>query len=126
MPHSSLTLSALLSRRDWENPQLTQWHRLPAHAPFNSWREASAARLDSASASRLSLNGSWRFNFFSAPEAVSTASSCGTFFSSAIDKLPGLGSDTNLLAVAVLKTDAGRLAGLRVSQADLGNLQAHT
>ena len=70
MPHSSLTLSALLSRRDWENPQLTQWHRLPAHAPFNSWREASAARLDSASASRLSLNGNWRFNFFSAPEAV--------------------------------------------------------
>ncbi|MFH7828663.1 beta-galactosidase [Kluyvera chengduensis] len=71
MPHpASLTLSALLSRRDWENPQLTQWHRLAAHAPFNSWREAQAARQDNASASRQSLNGSWRFSFFAAPEAV--------------------------------------------------------
>ena len=40
----SLTLSALLARRDWENPGVTQWNRLEAHAPFHSWRNEHAAR----------------------------------------------------------------------------------
>ena len=71
MPNNlSLTLSALLARRDWENPSLTQWHRLAAHAPFNSWRTPQQALCDDASPSRQTLNGSWRFSFFSAPEAV--------------------------------------------------------
>ena len=30
---SSLNLSDILARRDWENPGVTQWNRLPAHAP---------------------------------------------------------------------------------------------
>lgn len=71
MPHSpALTLCALLARRDWENPQLTQWHRLPAHAPFHSWRTPEDALRDKASTARRSLNGNWQFSFFTAPEAV--------------------------------------------------------
>ncbi|WP_369064246.1 beta-galactosidase [Enterobacter sp. MALB-1] len=71
MPNTPpLTLSALLARRDWENPGVTQWNRLAAHAPFHSWREEQAARDDAESLSKRSLNGEWRFNFFSAPERV--------------------------------------------------------
>jgi len=71
MPHSpALTLCALLARRDWENPQLTQWHRLPAHAPFHSWRTPEDALRDKVSTARRSLNGNWQFSFFNAPEAV--------------------------------------------------------
>lgn len=25
------TLQTILARRDWENPVVTQWHRLPSH-----------------------------------------------------------------------------------------------
>ena len=70
---SSLTLSALLARRDWENPGVTQWQRLAAHAPFHSWREEKQARDEMPSSSRRSLNGTWRFNYFAAPEQVPPA-----------------------------------------------------
>lgn len=70
---SPLTLSALLARRDWENPGVTQCNRLAAHAPFHSWRDERAARDDAQSLSRRSLNGEWRFSFFSAPEQVPPA-----------------------------------------------------
>ena len=40
------TLAAILGRRDWENPAVTQLNRLPAHPPFSSWRDALAARDD--------------------------------------------------------------------------------
>ncbi|VYT83719.1 beta-galactosidase [Metakosakonia massiliensis] len=67
---SVTALNSILSRRDWENPVVTQWHRLPAHAPLHGWRDEGEALRDSASASRRSLNGAWRFSFFNAPEAV--------------------------------------------------------
>ena len=67
---SSLSLQQCLARRDWENPQLTHWHRLAAHPPFNSWRCSIDAQHDSASAARLVLNGEWQFCFFDSPEAV--------------------------------------------------------
>ena len=70
---SSLTLSDILARRDWENPGVTQWNRLPAHAPLHSWRNESSARDDAGSISRRSLNGMWRFSYFSAPERVPEA-----------------------------------------------------
>ncbi|MEW5559051.1 beta-galactosidase [Enterobacter asburiae] len=63
-------LALQLARRDWENPVVTQWHRLAAHAPMFSWRNEQEALHDAASASRLLLNGEWRFSFFHAPEAV--------------------------------------------------------
>jgi beta-galactosidase len=64
------SLHSILVRRDWENPGVTQWHRLPAHAPMFSWRDEQQARDDAPSVSRQCLNGEWRFNFFHAPEAV--------------------------------------------------------
>ncbi len=38
-----LSLSQILSRRDWENPQITQYHRLETHPPFHSWRDVESA-----------------------------------------------------------------------------------
>ncbi|WLI78824.1 beta-galactosidase [Kosakonia sp. H02] len=66
----SCALGSLLSRRDWENPVLTHWHRLAAHAPMRSWRDETSARDDAPSPSYRLLNGIWRFNFFASPEAV--------------------------------------------------------
>lgn len=51
------TLSQILSRRDWENPQVTQYHRLEAHPPFHSWRNVDAAQNDAISSQRQLLNG---------------------------------------------------------------------
>lgn len=67
---SASALNTLFARRDWENPVVTHWHRLPAHAPLFSWRDEKAAREESLSSSRRLLNGEWRFSFFSQPEAV--------------------------------------------------------
>ncbi|MDU6469178.1 MAG: beta-galactosidase, partial [Enterobacter sp.] len=68
-----LTLSAILARRDWENPGVTLWNRLAAHAPFHSWRDETLAREDKPSLSKRLLNGIWRFSFFPAPEQVPEA-----------------------------------------------------
>jgi len=71
MSHSDpLTLSALLARRDWENPGVTQWNRLPAHVPLSGWRDEQAAREEGDSPGVRSLNGDWKFSFFAAPERV--------------------------------------------------------
>lgn len=67
---SSLTLKQCISRRDWENPIVTQLNRLPSHPPFSSWRDEAAARDDLPSAQRIVLNGDWQFSYFTAPEAV--------------------------------------------------------
>lgn len=64
------TLAAILGRRDWENPAVTQLNRLPAHPTFSSWRDALAARDDSSSESLRSLNGEWQFSYFTQPECV--------------------------------------------------------
>jgi len=61
MSHSDpLTLSALLARRDWENPGVTQWNRLPAHVPLSGWRDEQAAREEGDSPGVRSLNGDWK------------------------------------------------------------------
>jgi beta-galactosidase len=54
---SPLTLSAILARRDWENPGVTQWNRLAAHAPLHSWRNESSARDDAGSPAGTLLTG---------------------------------------------------------------------
>ncbi|WP_317984055.1 beta-galactosidase [Affinibrenneria salicis] len=64
------TLASVLARRDWENPAVTQLNQLAAHPPFASWRSADDARDDTASPSVRSLNGRWKFSYFSRPEAV--------------------------------------------------------
>ena len=64
------SLSAVLARRDWENPGVTQLNRLEAHPPFCSWRSADDARTNQHSSQLRSLNGQWQFSWFAAPEAV--------------------------------------------------------
>ena len=66
-PHS---LHSVLARRDWENPGVTQWHRLDAHAPFHSWRDEMQARDEQPPSHKRLLNGDWQFRFFTAPEQV--------------------------------------------------------
>ncbi|AUH05757.1 beta-galactosidase [Prodigiosinella confusarubida] len=70
-PHHTLTtLTAVLARRDWENPACTHVQRLPAHPPFQSWRTLDQARDCALSPQRLSLNGEWVFSYFPQPEVV--------------------------------------------------------
>ena len=64
------SLSAVLARRDWENPGVTQLTRLEAHPPFCSWRAADDARTNQRASQVRSLNGRWQFAWFAAPEAV--------------------------------------------------------
>ncbi|GJL46486.1 TPA: beta-galactosidase [Citrobacter farmeri] len=70
MPLNTDSLAAVLARRDWENPGVTQLNRLEAHPPFASWRDAAEARDNHPSSSVRSLNGAWKFNWFASPEAV--------------------------------------------------------
>ncbi|WP_436858896.1 beta-galactosidase [Citrobacter tructae] len=70
MPLNTDALAAILARRDWENPGVTQLNRLEAHPPFFSWRNAEDARDNRPSTQRRSLNGAWQFSWFAAPEAV--------------------------------------------------------
>lgn len=64
------SLAAVLARRDWENPGVTQLNRLEAHPPFSSWRSAEDARNNTLSPQLRSLNGDWKFAWFASPEAV--------------------------------------------------------
>lgn len=64
------SLAAVLHRRDWENPGVTQLNRLEAHPPFYSWRNADDAHAGRDSSQKRSLNGQWKFSWFASPEAV--------------------------------------------------------
>lgn len=66
----SHSFASVLARRDWENPAVTQLHTLAAHPPFFSWRTPDDARDDTPSQSVKSLNGTWKFSYFTQPEAV--------------------------------------------------------
>lgn len=70
MTFSTNSLAAILARRDWENPGVTQRNRLEAHPPFASWRNATDARDNTPSPNVRCLNGTWKFNWFASPEAV--------------------------------------------------------
>lgn len=70
MPLNTDSLAAVLARRDWETPGVTQHHRLEAHPPFYSWRHATDAKNNLPSGQRRSLNGVWKFAWFASPEAV--------------------------------------------------------
>ena len=58
------------TQRAWQSPEISSQNRLNAHTPLASWRDESEARLNSASTSLLSLDGTWSFRLFSQPEAV--------------------------------------------------------
>lgn len=70
MTSNTDSLAAVLARRDWENPCVTQLNCLEAHSPFYSWRNAIDARESQHSERLRSLNGAWKFAWFSCPEAV--------------------------------------------------------
>jgi beta-galactosidase len=68
---------ALFPRKDWENPQVFQRNRRPAHAPLAYHRSVAAARTARASpgggwarARVVSLNGEWRFRCYPSIDAV--------------------------------------------------------
>ncbi|NIY46365.1 beta-galactosidase [Cedecea colo] len=67
---NAATLASVLARRDWSNPAVTRLNQLAAHPPFASWRSPEAAREDIRSQSLRSLNGTWKFSYFTQPEAV--------------------------------------------------------
>ncbi|NDL65754.1 beta-galactosidase [Acerihabitans arboris] len=69
-PAALSSLATVLSRGDWQNPGVTHYRRLPAHPPFNSWRDEDGARRDAASDRRYCLDGEWRFSYFPRPRAV--------------------------------------------------------
>ena len=52
------TLQTILARRDWENPVVTQWHRLPSHTEMTYGHQVQ------------SLNGTWQFNYFTQLNAI--------------------------------------------------------
>lgn len=54
---TSPTLGAILVRRDWENPGVTQWNRLAAHAPLHSWRHESSAPTTRSQSADVLLTG---------------------------------------------------------------------
>ncbi|MFT5805782.1 MAG: beta-galactosidase [Moritella dasanensis] len=64
-----MEFSAILQRRDWENPQSININCLKAHSPLASFRSLADAQENQHS-QRTSLNGQWKFYLFSAPEAV--------------------------------------------------------
>ncbi|EUK18069.1 beta-galactosidase [Commensalibacter papalotli (ex Servin-Garciduenas et al. 2014)] len=74
MPQSdsfkALTLSQILARRDWESPSIIEFKRLPSHAPLYQWSNKQDACQDIKPQSIQCLNGSWNFNYFTAPEEV--------------------------------------------------------
>ena len=61
------------TQRAWQTPDITAQHRMPAHTPLSSWRDADAAKLDAVSDAILSLDGTWQFALFDRVEAVPDA-----------------------------------------------------
>ena len=59
-------------RRDWENPDLTSINREPAHSPWRTCEDETQALAFDRNDSRwrISLDGAWRFKYFSEPEQV--------------------------------------------------------
>jgi len=63
------TLTQIIQRRDWENPQSIQVNQLNAHSPLNSFASETDA-LNNTNSNKRSLNGQWDFKLFDAPESV--------------------------------------------------------
>lgn len=56
--------------RAWQTAEITSQNRMNSHTPLSSWRNERDAHLDNASASTLSLDGTWQFAFFDSPMSV--------------------------------------------------------
>ncbi|RRZ89345.1 beta-galactosidase [Erwinia sp. 198] len=67
---SSVSFHDVLAREDWQNQTITHLNRLPAHAPFASWRDLRAARENQTSSHRRQLDGKWQFAYARSPFEV--------------------------------------------------------
>lgn len=102
-PAASAALIDVLARRDWENPAVTHYGKLPSHAPFMSYRDKDAARVGDDSPSHLSLDGEWQFSYFPRPEAVPESWLTPTPASSR-SPVTGSGPATIALSIPTLNT----------------------
>lgn len=78
------------SENDWENPDIVEINKEPAHAaffPFESVDKATAGQ-PSASDYFFSLNGSWKFNWVRSPEERPMTFYTTTFDDSGWDNIP--------------------------------------
>lgn len=66
-------MQELVRRRDWENPDITQYKRLDAHVPLSGFTSRADALQCDHTGSRVSLNGLWRFRLLDRPESLDTA-----------------------------------------------------
>lgn len=64
------TFKQIIESRDWENQQVFDINRLPAHAPLNSYSSTEQALTKGLSDRQLCLNGEWKFMLFPQPEQV--------------------------------------------------------
>lgn len=60
------TLQTIIARRDWENPVVTQWHRLPSHTEMTYDSPNQHGQHNQIQ----SLNGTWRLSYFPNMTAV--------------------------------------------------------
>lgn len=64
-----ISFESLIARRDWENPLVFQANQLAGHSPLNHYTCLEDA-LSKSNASKVSLNGAWKFNLYAKPEMV--------------------------------------------------------
>lgn len=62
----------MVRKNDWENQHVTQINRSPMHSPYGAYESVAQALDGDRSASRYvqSLNGTWKFHMYDAPECV--------------------------------------------------------
>lgn len=65
------TIENVLYRRDWENPAVTNWHRLPMHTDMSYGLNLALQEADESQ--QQSLNGNWQFSYFSNQSFVDEA-----------------------------------------------------
>ncbi|MCL7764530.1 DUF4981 domain-containing protein [Polaribacter sp. Z014] len=85
-----LTIAATAQQKnDWENPQVNQINRLPAHATFYNFENAEQAITGDREQSKYykTLNGDWQFKYVAKPAEASNNFQKVDFNSSSWDKI---------------------------------------
>lgn len=63
------TVAQIVAQNDWQNPVVFQRNRVNAHSPHNGFMSLEDA-LQNTNAQKRSLNGTWDFRLFDAPQNV--------------------------------------------------------
>ncbi|OIM24870.1 beta-D-galactosidase [Oenococcus oeni] len=58
---NKISFRDIINRKDWENPVITNWHRLPIHTEMNYSKSLNEDKQKTIQ----SLNGNWCFSYFS-------------------------------------------------------------